>query len=89
MASENDHAHDRELMRVIGRIEGKIDGMMSSLSSLHDEHKDLKANHSILVDRVNKIENRLYLYAGVVAVISPVAFMVLKPIVGMLFGTPL
>lgn len=79
--------NDTELMRVIGRIEGKIDGMISQHATLHSEHKELKAMHTVLATKVQQLENRLYLYAGGVAVISPIAFMVLKPVIDKLVGS--
>lgn len=73
-------------MRVIGRIEGKIDGMMNSMTGLNAEHKELKSDQDELWSKVNKLENRLNLYAGGLAVLSPVAFMVLKPFIDRIFG---
>ena len=70
-----------ELMRVIGRIESKIDGMASSMTGLHGEHKELKASYEVLRTRLQAVENRMYLWAGGVAVLSPIAFMFLKPII--------
>lgn len=78
---------ENELMRVIGRIEGKIDGIISQHSSLHTEHKDLKMLVSKLEHRLQQVENRLYLYAGAVAVLSPVAYMVLKPVIDKMVGS--
>ena len=79
-------SNDTELMRVIGRIEGKIDGMMTSMTGLHAEHKELKSETNDLWAQVNKLENRLNLYAGGLAVLSPVAFMVLKPLIDRIIG---
>lgn len=77
---------DNELMRVIGRIEGKIDGMISQHQTLHSEHKDLKTLVAKLEYRIQQVENRLYLYAGAVAVMSPVAYMMLKPVIDRMVG---
>ena len=78
--------NESELMRVIGRIEGKIDGMIAQHQTLHSEHKDLKAIVSKLELRMQQVENRLYLYAGAVAVLSPVAYMMLKPVIDRMVG---
>ena len=78
--------NDSELMRVIGRIEGKIDGMISQHATLHAEHKDLKVLVNKLEYRIQQVENRLYLYAGAVAVLSPVAYMMLKPVIDRMVG---
>ena len=82
----SDIQHDTELMRVIGRIEGKIDGMMSSMAGLHVEHKELKINYENLRAKVQSMENRMYLYAGAIAVISPVALLVMRPVINTLVG---
>lgn len=81
-SNNNQMQSDSELMRVIGRIEGKIDGMMASMASLHTEHKELKVNYENLRLKVQSMENRMYLYAGAVAVISPVALVFAKNFIG-------
>lgn len=82
----SDEGDIRELMRAIGRLEGKIDGMLTHYTVLHGDHKELKVNHSHLISRVGKLEGRINLYAGGVAVLLPILVFLSEPLAKLLFG---
>ena len=76
---------DGHVDRTLGRIEGKLDGISSSLSTLYLSHKDLESEHRDLRERITKVEKQLYLWAGAAAIISPVAYLVLAPLMKSFF----
>lgn len=81
--STNDKTYspDAELMRVIGRIEGKIDGMVASHAGLHVEYKELRVDYERLRSKIQAVENRMWMWAGGITVLSPIAYMLLKPMI--------
>lgn len=63
-----------ELHRVLGRMEGKLDGVLASVAGLHKDHEKLES-------RVHSLESRVYGYAGGVAILAAIAVAFLRPIV--------
>ena len=67
-----------EVLRAIGVLEGKIDGIMVAISGLHKDHSHLRGDYEKLSSRVSRLENKFYLYAGAIAIVSPVLLTALS-----------
>ncbi len=79
------HAQDPsrgELQRDVGRVEGKIDGILLILTGIKSDNaattarSDLRTDH--LSDRVGKVENNQKYFAGGVAAFAAVVAMAAK-----------
>ena len=57
-----------ELMRAIGRLEGKVDALISSGEGAIERMNRIDAEHAKLEERVNKIDRKQYAILAVATV---------------------
>lgn len=66
-----------ELQRALGNVEGKLDGVVSALTTLNltlaARHIDMDKRLEMADDRINSVENKLYWMTGVGAALMFVA----------------
>jgi hypothetical protein len=64
-----------ELQRSLGRVEGKIDGI---LTGLEKHFRDDLDNFATIEARVGKVERKIYWFSGAWAVIGALAYHFIK-----------
>lgn len=76
-SNQDNHTTNNELQRDLGRVEGKIDGILAAVTSIHNTHVILDGRISEvdkrLSERVSKVENRQYWFSGLAAAAGFVA----------------
>lgn len=69
-----------DLLRALGRIEGKQDQFL-------DNHSRLRGDHDKLSSKVDAVENKLHWLAGVTAAVGASAFLFKDKLLSLLWGT--
>lgn len=66
MSLNDNNTTNNELQRDLGRVEGKIDGILVAVTGM-------TTSHTLLDARVTKVENKQYWFAGLAAAAGFVA----------------
>lgn len=78
----SDKAPEFDVLYVLGRIEGKLDGVQSIVSNLQKDHENLESrfheDYGALDERVRGVERRVWYATGIAAAIFAGAQAVLN-----------